>query len=375
MAILGTQLSRVDDMQALSSSLDRMHVDPIKHDPLQHPLARLTTNPSALTYISAFAGDKIQKDDNPVGIANTVLFLKNYVAGARPIMTLAKRDGLDQVLGKTSKVKVVRAYDVLSGAEIALKKASHYDSPTESASEKAQDLALKEREKVRERRALMMLHRYYGELSLEKKDRKVDYIAQELVNGDDVAKFLNKKNDLLMIEKDQSALKEHFEDLVKVAYLFCQEVHAFNALGMIHRDIKPENMMVNKEDGNFTLKLIDFGGAIHVSEAATDLDKDYGTQGYKAPEIEQGQFSFATDAYAVGASLSKFTELMNAGCFRIFLAKNKECKAIKEALERVSHALMDPIVEKRMRLSDFLTVLAPLGELLAKQQSMRQIHK
>lgn len=354
----GQQLQKIDgrdanqDMQELTSSFNKLQVDAIAP---QHPYDGLTKNPQAMSYIGQFQEEKIKKDANPFGIANTVLFLKDQ-SSVKPIMRLSKRDQLDHLLGATSKVKVIRAYDVTTGEEIALKKAYHFGTLD----------AAKQREQAREKSTLIMLNRFRGELQRQKDSCVVDYTAQELVKGDNVADFLKKKNDILMVEKDKDEIKKHLEELLQVAYLFCQTVSEFNQLGMIHRDIKPENMMVNKVGDRFELKLIDFGGAIPAKEAATDPDKDYGTQGYMAPEIAQGEFSFATDAYAVGESLNKFLALMNAGCFRITLAKNRELKAFKESLEGVSKMLTAPDAALRMNLQQAQEALSPLAKLLPK---------
>jgi serine/threonine protein kinase len=51
-----------------------------------------------------------------------------------------------------------------------------------------------------------------------------------------------------------------------------------------HRDIKPDNLLVRKED--FCLKVIDFDTAIEVKDEDEEVDGEYGTEGWMAPEVE-----------------------------------------------------------------------------------------
>ena len=60
-------------------------------------------------------------------------------------------------------------------------------------------------------------------------------------------------------------------------------------MGIAHRDIKPENILLNDA---FIPKFSDFG----LSTFSEGVDKDYklktkvGTEGFKAPEIDQGSY-------------------------------------------------------------------------------------
>lgn len=74
--------------------------------------------------------------------------------------------------------------------------------------------------------------------------------------------------------------------------------------GLIHRDIKPENICyLGKED---TIVLTDFG-------TATEIDKELsagftrerrGTDGYIAPEVQNGYATISADYYSLGATIS-----------------------------------------------------------------------
>lgn len=91
--------------------------------------------------------------------------------------------------------------------------------------------------------------------------------------------------------------------------------------GYIHRDVKPANLFVTAVDeGNFVLKLLDFGIARHADTGDTNEDapskaqmcvtqplKILGTPEYMAPEQILGQpLDHRIDLYAVGVMLFSF---------------------------------------------------------------------
>lgn len=82
---------------------------------------------------------------------------------------------------------------------------------------------------------------------------------------------------------------------------------AVHSAGVIHRDIKPTNLFLHHtEDGQVTLKLIDFGVA-HIAWAETRITRSgmrIGTAGYAAPEQEEGApVTAQADLYSVGITL------------------------------------------------------------------------
>lgn len=74
---------------------------------------------------------------------------------------------------------------------------------------------------------------------------------------------------------------------------------------LIHRDIKPANILITKLDVKnlfIEIKLADFGLAKNL--ASINNCSVSGTPYYFAPEVVNEQnFSYASDVYAVGASL------------------------------------------------------------------------
>lgn len=80
--------------------------------------------------------------------------------------------------------------------------------------------------------------------------------------------------------------------------------------GLVHRDIKPSNLMIAREDGEFTVKVIDFGlakstGAGAGEEAATlTMGGFLGTPHFASPEqLDERDLDVRSDIYSLGVTL------------------------------------------------------------------------
>ncbi len=115
------------------------------------------------------------------------------------------------------------------------------------------------------------------------------YLIQEFIDGDDLAKELHLKG----VFNEQQII-ELLHDMLAVLKF----VHSNN---VIHRDIKPENIIRRKRDNK--LVLVDFGAA----KEAEELDSSktgtiIGSAAYIAPEQAVGKPKFASDLYSLGAT-------------------------------------------------------------------------
>ena len=119
------------------------------------------------------------------------------------------------------------------------------------------------------------------------------YLAMELLDGEPLDRTLAKGP---MSSKDAARL----------AVQATQALEAAHAAGLVHRDLKPANLFVTK---NGTLKLLDFGVAMALSDVPTDEKRQkgfaiFGTPEYMAPEQVAGEpVDARCDVYALGCVL------------------------------------------------------------------------
>lgn len=99
-----------------------------------------------------------------------------------------------------------------------------------------------------------------------------------------------------------------------------EAIKSSHSVGLIHCDIKPENLMLNFNLEGIKLSdavyldvfLIDYGFAkkLENGEQNVVVEVLHGTEGYIAPEINQGyQYSKASDMYALGIIFRDFLQL------------------------------------------------------------------
>ena len=126
----------------------------------------------------------------------------------------------------------------------------------------------------------------YGSFIKELNGRSLLHVVQEMVDGQDVSKYLEKKS--LSIDKIQGVLADTLGILVYLHEL---------SPPIIHRDIKPLNLML-RLDGRIVL--IDFGQAIDDIHRTFGQTMVTGTLGYQAPEQIHGEAVSKSDVYSLG---------------------------------------------------------------------------
>jgi CHASE2 domain-containing sensor protein/tRNA A-37 threonylcarbamoyl transferase component Bud32 len=105
-------------------------------------------------------------------------------------------------------------------------------------------------------------------------DYDLAYMAMELLDGTDLAKYCQKENLLLP------------RDVVKIISSVAHALDYAHSIGVVHRDIKPANIMVLK---NGEVKVTDFGIAKVMSTSKTKTGVILGTPSYMSPEQIAGQ--------------------------------------------------------------------------------------
>lgn len=111
-------------------------------------------------------------------------------------------------------------------------------------------------------------------------------IVMELAKGISLKEYVENQGKLSV--KEGLNLGRELAEILK--YLHSRPVP------LIHGDLKPQNIMVDKTG----LSLIDFGGAFLQYDAR---DVFFGTPGYAAPELKDGELFTQSDVYAFGKVL------------------------------------------------------------------------
>ncbi len=120
-------------------------------------------------------------------------------------------------------------------------------------------------------------------------DRDLTYMAMELLEGEDLDKFINKENLL------------SFMKVLAVTARVADALGFAHACDVIHRDIKPANIMLLKEGG---VKVTDFGIAKALSSSRTRTGVILGTPNYMSPEQIMGQkIDARSDIFSLGVLL------------------------------------------------------------------------
>jgi eukaryotic-like serine/threonine-protein kinase len=119
------------------------------------------------------------------------------------------------------------------------------------------------------------------------------YLAMELLDGEALERRLDRE-------------PMSWKGAAELAIQASHALEAAHAAGLVHRDLKPANLFVTK---NGTLKLLDFGVAMALSDVPTDEKRQkgfaiFGTPEYMAPEQVAGEpVDARCDVYALGCVL------------------------------------------------------------------------
>jgi serine/threonine protein kinase/tetratricopeptide (TPR) repeat protein len=125
------------------------------------------------------------------------------------------------------------------------------------------------------------------------------FFVMELVQGARITAFC---------DRERLSTRER----VELVLLVCQAIQHAHQKGIIHRDLKPSNILVSRQDGAPSAKVIDFGIAKAIEEPLTEhtlLTREgqfIGTPDYMSPEQAGAivaDVDTRTDVYAVGVML------------------------------------------------------------------------
>lgn len=103
--------------------------------------------------------------------------------------------------------------------------------------------------------------------------------------------------------RKQGTLNE--KTALSICMQICEGLAEFHKNGFVHRDIKPDNIMISQYDAEQPqIKIIDFGGAKHMSMYNISDTTVIGTLGYQAPESISSSTTNKADIYSIGCILN-----------------------------------------------------------------------
>ncbi|MGL5871636.1 MAG: serine/threonine-protein kinase [Xenococcaceae cyanobacterium] len=119
------------------------------------------------------------------------------------------------------------------------------------------------------------------------------YLVMDFFEGGSLRHFLTSTKEVSLLERLQ---------------LIChilQGLEYIHSKKVIHRDLKPENILLKKESDRWVACISDFGISKWIEFNPNDrlTNNDTGSPAYMSPEQFRGEYSFASDIYAVGIIL------------------------------------------------------------------------
>jgi formylglycine-generating enzyme required for sulfatase activity len=198
---------------------------------------------------------------------------------------LAERFRIVRLIGTGGMGSVYEAYDLKTGARLALKAIRP---------DRAQSASLIARLSKELRIARSVSHPNVCKVfefweSDESELGRVRFLTMELLEGRTLAQRLQEEGPL--DEEEATAI------LTDVA-AGLSEVHQ---AGIVHRDLKPANIFLVRRGGVEKAVIMDFGLAHDVAGGLTETGVVMGTPSYMSPEqFQSGQATIASDVYAFG---------------------------------------------------------------------------
>jgi len=134
--------------------------------------------------------------------------------------------------------------------------------------------------------------KYLDYFHIDTPDDRLFYLVQELVNGKSLAE---------LVKRGWHAKEKQVKLIAMQVLEILNYLHGLRP-PVIHRDIKPQNIIGSPAQGK--VFLVDFGAVQDICRYNLTRNGTFvGTVGYMPPEQLKGQAFFASDLYALGATL------------------------------------------------------------------------
>src|SRR5215469_12431569 len=201
---------------------------------------------------------------------------------------LRRQDGSLWELGRGAMGITYKAYDTNLHFTVALKVINSVYLEKEAARQRF----------LREARAAAALrHPNVASVFNLGTDQDNYFYVMEFIDGETVEAYVKRKRHLECAEA------------LNIALQVARALGVAAKLQLIHRDIKPANLMLVVEEGEATVKVIDFGLAKVAVEGGEDsgaltMGGFVGTPHFASPEqVEEGELDIRSDIYSLGATL------------------------------------------------------------------------
>lgn len=229
---------------------------------------------------------KLQEADKSSTLGSHVKLTTASILNAAPMESIKKIGRYDilEIIGKGSMGLVYKALDPKINRLLAIKTIRFSDEFDEDVIQEIKERFFREAEIAGQlsHPSIVTIHDL-GE------DQDLTYMAMEYLEGDDLEKFISKKN-LLPLRK-----------VLHVVASVAEALDFAHHADVIHRDIKPANIRLLRSGG---VKVTDFGIARAISSSRTRTGVILGTPNYMSPEQIMGQkIDPRSDIFSLGVLL------------------------------------------------------------------------
>ena len=229
---------------------------------------------------------RLQEADKSSTLGSHVKMTTASILNATPLEDIRKIGRYDilEIIGKGSMGLVYKALDPKINRLLAIKTIRFSDEFDEDVIQEIKERFFREAEIAGQlsHPSIVTIHDL-GE------DQDLTYMAMEYLEGEDLEKFVSKKN-LLPLRK-----------VLHVVASIAEALDFAHNADVIHRDIKPANIRLLKSGG---VKVTDFGIARAISSSRTRTGVILGTPNYMSPEQIMGQkIDPRSDIFSLGVLL------------------------------------------------------------------------
>jgi CHASE2 domain-containing sensor protein/tRNA A-37 threonylcarbamoyl transferase component Bud32 len=229
---------------------------------------------------------KLQESDKSSTLGSHVKPASAGILNATPLDQIKRIGRYDilEIIGKGSMGLVYKALDPKINRLLAIKTIRFSDEFDDDVIQEIKERFFREAEIAGQlsHPSIVTIHDL-GE------DRDLTYMAMEYLEGEDLEKFISKKN-LLPLRK-----------VLHVVASVAEALDFAHHADVIHRDIKPANIRLLKTGG---VKVTDFGIARAISSSRTRTGVILGTPNYMSPEQIMGQkVDPRSDIFSLGVLL------------------------------------------------------------------------